>query len=82
MNSFLVLSHCELRGSEIIIGDQSHIFLYEQGGSSTLGSVHVSAIPNNKDGTFSLESVKKKIRPNDMHQPRSRLLSIEVSCFF
>ena len=31
-----VMSHCWERGSEVILGDLSHIQLYEQGGVSTV----------------------------------------------
>ncbi|KAK3043125.1 hypothetical protein RJ639_000014 [Escallonia herrerae] len=32
-----VLVHCEVRGSEVILGDNCHIHIYENGGVSTLG---------------------------------------------
>lgn len=36
-NLIAVLVHCRQRGSEVILGDQSHIHVYEAGGCSTLG---------------------------------------------
>jgi len=33
------MTHCG-RGDEVILGDQSHIFFYEQGGLSALGGIH------------------------------------------
>ena len=30
----LVMAHCDSRGDEILVGDQSHIVVYEQGGAS------------------------------------------------
>jgi threonine aldolase len=43
-NLIAVLSHCG-RGDEMILGDQSHIFLYEQGGSAAVGGVHPRPLP-------------------------------------
>ncbi|XP_073111289.1 low-specificity L-threonine aldolase 1-like [Elaeis guineensis] len=39
-NLISVLVHCEVRGSEVILGDNSHIHVYENGGISTIGGVH------------------------------------------
>ena len=36
------LTHCG-RGNEMILGDQSHMFVYEQGGSAALGGIHPAA---------------------------------------
>lgn len=33
-----VMSHCWDRGSEVLLGDLSHIHLYEQGGISTVST--------------------------------------------
>ena len=71
-----VLSHCG-RGDEIILGDQAHIFLAEQGGSAVLGGVHPHTVPTSSDGTLDLEVVEASIRADDEHYPRTRLLAIE-----
>ena len=39
-NLIAVLVHCSERGSEIILGDKSHIFYYEQGGIAQCKCVH------------------------------------------
>lgn len=71
-----VLSHCG-RGDEMILGDQAHIFLAEQGGSAGLGGVHPRPLPTAPDGTLDLEKVTESIRADDEHYPRTRLLAIE-----
>ncbi|XP_054722349.1 LOW QUALITY PROTEIN: uncharacterized protein LOC129232133 [Uloborus diversus] len=78
-NLAAIMSHCWTRGQEILVGDESHIFLYEQGGVSQLGNVHVSALPTHEDGTFDLDVVRNKIRPHDpsMHEPHTGLICIE-----
>jgi threonine aldolase len=36
-NLIAVMVHCEVRGSEVILGADSHIHIYEQGGIATVG---------------------------------------------
>lgn len=71
-----LLVHCG-RGDEVILGDQAHIYVYEAGGSSAVGSIHPRPLPNRPDGTIDLELVEAAIRPNDVHAPRSKLLALE-----
>lgn len=70
------LAHCG-RGDETILGDQSHVFFYEQGGASALGGIHPRTLPNNMDGTIATEKIEAAIRPDDVHFPRSRLIILE-----
>lgn len=71
-----VLTHCG-RGDEAILGNEAHIFWYEVGGISTLGGVHVRAVPNAPDGTLPLDAVEAAIRPDNVHFPRTRLICLE-----
>jgi threonine aldolase len=75
-NLISLLSHCQ-RGDEIYLGDQSHIFIYEAGGSAAVGGIHPYPLPNNADGTLNLEDIEAAHRPEDSHFPRSRLLCLE-----
>ncbi len=75
-NLICVLSHCG-RGDEMILGSESHILHYEQGGSAGMGSVHSFVVPNQPDGTLRLEDIRRAIRPNDEHDPVTRLIAIE-----
>lgn len=70
------LAHCG-RGDETILGDQSHVFFYEQGGASALGSIHPRTLANETDGTLALEKIAAAIRADDDHFPRSRLIILE-----
>ena len=60
-NLISVLTHCA-RGDEVILGDQSHIFLNEVGGMSALGGIHPRTVPNEPDGTLRLQAVASAIR--------------------
>jgi len=75
-NLVCVLSHCK-RGEEAILGDQSHTFLYEAGGMSTVGGIHPHTIANQPDGTMRLEDIEGAIRGSNLHFPRSRLICLE-----
>ena len=75
-NLVAILTHCQ-RGDEVILGDQSHTFLYEAGGISSFGGVHSRQIKNYNDGTMSFEDIKNSIRKKDVHFPPSRLVCLE-----
>jgi len=75
-NLAAVLAHCG-RGDEVILGNKAHTFLYEAGGISALGGVHSCQIPNQPDGTLLLTDIEGAIRPNEAHQPLSRLVCLE-----
>ncbi len=75
-NLVCVLSYCR-RGDEVILGDQSHTFVYEAGGVSALGGVHPHTIVNQPDGTMRLENIEAAIRADNVHFPRTRLICLE-----
>ena len=58
-NLICVMTHCWGRGLEIVLGDRSHIHLYEQGTIAQFGGVHHRALPNYDDGTFSLDKLDR-----------------------
>jgi len=76
-NLLALLVHCQ-RGDEVILGNQSHIYLNEAGGMSALGGIHPNPVPNQKDGTLAVEDIVNSIRDSeDVHQPITRLVCIE-----
>ena len=75
-NLAAVLAHCG-RGDEIILGDKSHIFLNEQGGTAVLGGIMPHTIPNQPDGTLKPGDVIGAIRGDNVHYPRSKLVCLE-----
>lgn len=68
-----------LTGSEFIVGASSHIHLYEQGGTATLGGVHPRALPNQADGTIDLDEIEHCIRADDIHFAALKLVSLETT---
>jgi threonine aldolase len=77
-NLAALLAHCE-RGDEVILGNQSHTFLFEAGGMSALGGIHSYQLPNEPDGSLRIEDIESAVRENDAHEPITRLICLENS---
>lgn len=75
-NLLALLVHCQ-RGDEVIIGNQSHIYLNEVAGMSALGGIQPCAVQNQKDGTLSLDDIRASIRSEDVHHAITRLVCLE-----
>ncbi|MFQ5341129.1 MAG: low-specificity L-threonine aldolase [Anaerolineae bacterium] len=75
-NLAALLTHCG-RGQEVILGDLSHTFLYEAGGSAALGGIHPRTAPNQPDGTLNLDDIEAAVRGENPHYPRTRLICLE-----
>ncbi|KAK7111445.1 hypothetical protein V1264_011076 [Littorina saxatilis] len=79
-NICAILTHCTRRFEEVLLGDQSHIYLYEVGGISTLAGVQPRPVKNNLDGTLDLDDLQSKIRSRgDPHFPWTRVVCLENS---
>ncbi|CAN8260459.1 unnamed protein product [Cochlearia groenlandica] len=78
-NLISVLVHCDERGSEVILGDDSHIHIYENGGVSSLGGVHPRTVKNEEDGTMKICSFESAVRrpKGDVHSPVTKLICLE-----
>lgn len=76
-NLISTMVHCNHRGQEAIVGNLSHVFLYEQGGAATIAGVLLNPIQNKEDGTFCLEEMVSKFRGNDYHEPKTSLAIVE-----
>jgi threonine aldolase len=75
-NLTAVLTHCG-RGDEVILGNLSHTFIFEGGGVAALGGVMPHTLPNLPDGRIDLDEIQNAIRPDDVHQPITRLVVLE-----
>jgi threonine aldolase len=58
-----LLAHCQ-RGQEVILGDESHIYHYENGSASAVGGMVMHPVRTNPDGTLPLDQLEGAI-----HQP-------------
>jgi threonine aldolase len=55
-----LLAHCG-RGQEAILGDQSHIYFYENGAASALGGIVYHPVTTRPDGTLALDALAAAI---------------------
>jgi threonine aldolase len=49
------------RGRDVILGDESHIYHYENGGASALGGLVFRPVATNADGTLPIAALRKAI---------------------
>lgn len=75
-NLIAIISHCQ-RGDEYVVGQTAHTYRYEAGGAAVLGSVQPQPIEFEEDSTLDLDKVAAKIKPDDIHFARTRLLCLE-----
>jgi threonine aldolase len=75
-NLAALLAHCQ-RGDEVIIGHKNHSFLFEAGGLSALGGIHSCQLQNQPDGSILPSDIESAIRPDDPHDPITRLVCLE-----
>lgn len=75
-NLIALLVHCQ-RGHEVILGNQSHIYLNEAGGMSALGGIQACPLQNQPDGTLALDDISSSIRTEDVHHPITSLICLE-----
>ena len=71
-----VLTHCG-RGEEYIIGEGYHIYKSEAVGTAALGGVIPQTVPVLEDGSIDIEVAIGKVKSDDMHFPRTKLLCLE-----
>lgn len=78
-NLAAVMAYCR-RGEEILVGDRSHIYHWEAGGVSVLGSVVMQTIATERNGELPLHLLESAVRNvNDSHEAITRLICLETS---
>ncbi|GAA1555943.1 low-specificity L-threonine aldolase [Brevibacterium picturae] len=70
------MAHCG-RGDEYIVGQTAHAYRDEGGGAAVLGSIQPQPLPNEPDGIIDLDAITSAIKPDDFHNPVTRLLTLE-----
>lgn len=63
-------------GDEIIVEQDSHIFIYETAAPSLLAGVQVMPIPG-RSGNMTVEQIKNAVRPKAYYLPPTKLICIE-----
>jgi len=75
-NLAALLCHCQ-RGEEVIVGEKYHTFLHEARGASVLGGIAMHPLPTNHLGRIEVTDMLAAIKPDDIHDPISKLLALE-----
>lgn len=75
-NLAALLCHCQ-RGEEVIVGEHYHTFLHEARGASVLGGIAMHPLPTSKLGRIEIDDLLAAIKPDDIHDPISKLLALE-----
>ncbi|HRN51451.1 MAG TPA: low-specificity L-threonine aldolase [Anaerolineales bacterium] len=75
-NLLAFLAHCR-RGDEVLLGNLTHPFTSETGSLAAVGGIQPHTLPNQPDGTLRLEDLQAALRIDDVHQPVSRVVSLE-----
>ena len=75
-NLVSILVHCQ-RGTEIILGDKSHTFIYEAGGISAFGGIHSRQLKNQVNGTIDISDIQSAIRMDNVHFPKTSAITLE-----
>src|SRR5690349_588585 len=74
-NQIAVRIHCRPQ-DEILLESTSHICLWEAGGPAALSGVTCRTI-DGRNGLLSVADLEGKVRPDDMHAVRTRLVCLE-----
>ncbi|MGQ9603596.1 MAG: low-specificity L-threonine aldolase [bacterium] len=74
-NEVAILSHTQ-RGDEVIVEFDSHIFNYETAGPAVMSGVQLLPIRTER-GWFSISDLENALRPDDVHEPVTRLICLE-----
>lgn len=64
------------RGDELICEQEAHIFYYEVAGIAVLSGAQARTIPGDK-GILRAADIAEYIRPDDIHQPPTKLICLE-----
>ncbi|XP_048222853.1 LOW QUALITY PROTEIN: probable low-specificity L-threonine aldolase 2 [Perognathus longimembris pacificus] len=60
-NLISVMGHCRRRGSQLLLGQESHLHVYEQGLVAQIAGVHSHPLPDLPHGTLDLEELERAI---------------------
>jgi threonine aldolase len=74
-NLIAIAVHCR-RGEEALLERRTHSFVHEAAGAAALFGIQLTPL-DNPEGMLGPAQVLSAIRPDDIHEPRTRLLVIE-----
>ncbi|XP_042523096.1 probable low-specificity L-threonine aldolase 2 [Dipodomys spectabilis] len=60
-NLISVMGHCRRRGSQLLLGQESHLHVYEQGLVAQIAGVHSHPLPDLPHGTLDLDELERAL---------------------
>ncbi|XP_043761285.1 probable low-specificity L-threonine aldolase 1 isoform X1 [Cervus elaphus] len=60
-NLISVMCHCRRRGSQLLLGQECHLHVYEQGGVAQIAGVHSHPLPDLPYGTLDLTELERLV---------------------
>ncbi len=69
-----IMAHCP-RGTKVLVGNESDIYIYEAGGASICGGVIYEPVPTQPDGTLRIEDLEQALA-EDNDDPQFALPSL------
>lgn len=76
MGNQLALMCYTQRGDEVIVSADCHIFAHEVGAAAVLSGANLRQLTFT-DGIYDAAMIKKAIRPEDIHEPKTALICVE-----
>jgi threonine aldolase len=73
-NLVALLTH-EVRGEEVVLGQDSHTMRFEAGGAAAVAGAQFSVVPGH--GLFTADQVRSRIETRTLHNPGTRLVWVE-----
>uniref|UniRef100_A0A8C6W312 Threonine aldolase 1 n=1 Tax=Nannospalax galili TaxID=1026970 RepID=A0A8C6W312_NANGA len=56
-----LMGHCRRRGSQVLLGQECHLHVYEQGGVAQIAGVHSHPLPDLPHGTLDLDELERAL---------------------
>ena len=75
-NQIALLVHCR-PGDEVLLGDGAHQMCFEAGGGGALAGVQFQVLGVSRGGLFDAAELEAEVKPDNVHYPPSRLVSVE-----
>ncbi|XP_006869717.1 PREDICTED: uncharacterized protein R102.4-like [Chrysochloris asiatica] len=78
-NLISVMGHCRRHGSQLLLGQECHLHVYEQGGTAQVAGVHSHPLPDLPHGTLDLAELEKVLRRSQgsSYHPVCELICLE-----
>jgi len=74
-NQLALFTWCP-RGTEVVLGEESHIIQYEAAGAAIIAGVQTRTIPA-PDGVLPAEALRRRLRKRELHEPATSLICLE-----